>query len=154
MENPVPASSFVPDQTRRGAPDSKRVALTAGTAGTPVGLSSSNDSGPSDSPTVAPADTAPVLPTGGSSDEVIDEPPYGSISLAAPPSSDDVPMDQPSPAAAPGSSPPRAGPRPTMADVLGQQEHLRRDHAEADAARRRVETPKPLASDIEWIERQ
>uniref|UniRef100_M4BT88 Uncharacterized protein n=1 Tax=Hyaloperonospora arabidopsidis (strain Emoy2) TaxID=559515 RepID=M4BT88_HYAAE len=146
MENPVPASSFVPD--------SKRVALTAGTAGTPVGPSSSNDSRPSVSPTVAPTDTAPVLPTGGSSDEVMDEPPSGSISLAAPPSSDDVPMDQPSPAAAPGSSPPRASPRPTMADVLGQQEHLRRDHAEADAARRRVETPKPLASDIEWIEHQ
>lgn len=45
-------------------------------------------------------------------------------------------------------------PRPTMADVLGQQEHLRRDQAVADAARRRVETPKPLACDIEAIERQ
>lgn len=63
-------------------------------------------------------------------------------------------MDQPSPAAEPGSSPPRTDPRPTMADVLGQQEYLRRDHAESDAARRRVKTPKPLASDIEWIERQ
>jgi hypothetical protein len=41
-----------------------------------------------------------------------------------------------------------------MADVLSQQELLRRDQAEADAARRRVETPKPLACDIEWIERQ
>uniref|UniRef100_A0AAV1UNS7 Uncharacterized protein n=1 Tax=Peronospora matthiolae TaxID=2874970 RepID=A0AAV1UNS7_9STRA len=63
-------------------------------------------------------------------------------------------MDQSSSVAEPGSSPPSSDPRPTMADVLGKQEHLRRDHAEADAARRRVETPQPLASDIEWIERQ
>ena len=41
-----------------------------------------------------------------------------------------------------------------MAAVLAQQEHLRRDQTEADAARRRVETPKPLACDIEAIERQ
>ncbi|KAG3058958.1 hypothetical protein PC122_g20492, partial [Phytophthora cactorum] len=41
-----------------------------------------------------------------------------------------------------------------MADVLSQQELLRRDHAETEAARRRVETPKPLACDIEAIERQ
>jgi hypothetical protein len=52
------------------------------------------------------------------------------------------------------ASPPPADPRPTMAAVLAQQEHLRRDQAEADAARCRVETPKPLACDIEWIERQ
>ena len=150
MENPVPASSFVPDQTPRGAPDSKRDALTAGTTDTPVGPSSSNDSGPSDSPMVAPTDTAHVPPTDGSSDEVMDEPPSSSIAPIASPASDDVPIDQPSPAAAPGSSPPRAGPRSTMADVIGQQRHLRRDRAEADAARRRVETPKPFASDIEW----
>ena len=41
-----------------------------------------------------------------------------------------------------------------MADVISQQEHHRRDHAEADVVRRRVETPKPLASNIEAIERQ
>lgn len=54
------------------------------------------------------------------------------------------------------TSPPPVDPRPTMADVLAQKERLRRDHAEADAdaVRRRVETPKPLACDIEAIERQ
>ena len=51
------------------------------------------------------------------------------------------------------TSPP-ADPRPTLADVLSQHDHLRRDRADNDAARRRVETPKPLACDIEWIERQ
>ncbi|RMX69974.1 hypothetical protein DD238_000673 [Peronospora effusa] len=51
------------------------------------------------------------------------------------------------------TSPP-ADPRPTLADVLSQHDHLRRDRADNDAARSRVETPKPLACDIEWIERQ
>uniref|UniRef100_A0AAV1V131 Uncharacterized protein n=1 Tax=Peronospora matthiolae TaxID=2874970 RepID=A0AAV1V131_9STRA len=110
--------------------------------------------GPPKSPTAVSTDSAPAPPADGSTDEVMEEPPSGSISPIDPPSSDDVPMDQPSPAAEPGSSPPRADPRPTMADVLGQQENLRRDHAEADVARRRVETPKPLVSDIESIERQ
>uniref|UniRef100_K3XCL9 Uncharacterized protein n=1 Tax=Globisporangium ultimum (strain ATCC 200006 / CBS 805.95 / DAOM BR144) TaxID=431595 RepID=K3XCL9_GLOUD len=41
-----------------------------------------------------------------------------------------------------------------MADLLAQQETIRRDNAGADAARCRVETPKPLACDIEAIERQ
>jgi hypothetical protein len=44
--------------------------------------------------------------------------------------------------------------RPTMAELLRQQEHLRRDRAVVEAARKRVETPKPLAVDIEAIERQ
>ncbi|POM79846.1 Hypothetical protein PHPALM_2390, partial [Phytophthora palmivora] len=44
--------------------------------------------------------------------------------------------------------------RPTMAMLLRQQETIRRDNAEVDAARRCVETPKPLAVDIEMIERQ
>lgn len=44
-------------------------------------------------------------------------------------------------------------PRPTMADVLGKQELLRRDHA-VTAATRRVDNPKLLASDTEWIEHQ
>ncbi|CAI5747276.1 unnamed protein product [Peronospora destructor] len=41
-----------------------------------------------------------------------------------------------------------------MATLLSQQENIRRDTAAADAARRRVKTPKPLALDIEAIERQ
>ena len=126
MENPVTASSLVSDQTPRGALGSKRVVLTANTDDIPVGPSSSNDSGTSESPMVAPTDAAPVLPTDGSTDEVMDEPPSGSIAPIATPASDDVPIDQPSPDAEPGSSPPRADPRLTMADVLGQQEHLRR----------------------------
>lgn len=52
------------------------------------------------------------------------------------------------------TSPPPVDSRPTMADVLAQKERLRHDKAEADAVRRRVETPKPLACDIEAIERQ
>ncbi|TYZ53554.1 hypothetical protein PybrP1_008978, partial [[Pythium] brassicae (nom. inval.)] len=44
--------------------------------------------------------------------------------------------------------------RPTIADLLRQQDHVRRDNVAADANRRRVETPKPLAIDIEAIERQ
>uniref|UniRef100_A0AAV1TA82 Uncharacterized protein n=1 Tax=Peronospora matthiolae TaxID=2874970 RepID=A0AAV1TA82_9STRA len=84
--------------------------------------------GPSDSQTVATTDTAPVLPTDGSANDVMDEPPSGSISPTAPPGSDEVPMDQPSPFAASGSLPPRVDLRPTMDD--------------------------PLSSDIEWIERQ
>lgn len=45
-------------------------------------------------------------------------------------------------------------PRPSMAMLLRQQEAIRRDNVKADTARRRVETPKPLAVDIEAIERQ
>ena len=44
--------------------------------------------------------------------------------------------------------------RLTMAELLRQQEDIRRDHAVTQAARKRVETPKPLAADIEAIERQ
>ncbi|KAF1773397.1 hypothetical protein GQ600_15376 [Phytophthora cactorum] len=78
----------------------------------------------------------------------------GSIPPPAVPDSpsEDESMEPPqAPAAA---SLPAVDPRPTMADVLSQQELLRRDHAETEAARRRVETPKPLACDIEAIERQ
>uniref|UniRef100_A0AAV1UDN0 Uncharacterized protein n=1 Tax=Peronospora matthiolae TaxID=2874970 RepID=A0AAV1UDN0_9STRA len=154
MENPATASTLALDEIPRGARGSKRVALTTRSGGSPAGPSSSNDSGPSDSPMAAPTDTAQAHHTDGSPDEIMDEPISGSILPVDPPKYDDVPMDKPFPAAEPGSSPPRVDSRPTMADVLGQQEHLRRDHAEADAARRRVETHKPLASDIEWFERQ
>ncbi|TYZ68504.1 hypothetical protein PybrP1_006002 [[Pythium] brassicae (nom. inval.)] len=41
-----------------------------------------------------------------------------------------------------------------MADLLFQQETIRRDTAQVEATRRRVETPKPLAIDMEAIERQ
>ena len=52
------------------------------------------------------------------------------------------------------ADPQPADPRPTFADVLSHHDHLGRDRADNVAARRRVETPKPLACDIEWIERQ
>ena len=74
-----------------------------------------------------------------------------------PPAVPDLPSEDKSmepPQATAAASLPRLDPRPTMADVLSQQELLRRDHAETEAARRRVETPKPLACDIEAIERQ
>ncbi|KAF1331469.1 putative Pollike protein, partial [Globisporangium splendens] len=54
----------------------------------------------------------------------------------------------------PASSASAADTRLSMADVLRLQEDLRRDRAVVDASRRRVETPKPLAVDIEAIERQ
>uniref|UniRef100_K3XAV1 Uncharacterized protein n=1 Tax=Globisporangium ultimum (strain ATCC 200006 / CBS 805.95 / DAOM BR144) TaxID=431595 RepID=K3XAV1_GLOUD len=41
-----------------------------------------------------------------------------------------------------------------MAEILRFQEDLRRDKVAVESARRRVETPKPLAIDIETIERQ
>ena len=44
--------------------------------------------------------------------------------------------------------------RPTMADLLHQQETIRRDEAEIEANRSRIITPKPRACDIELIERQ
>uniref|UniRef100_K3WG12 Uncharacterized protein n=1 Tax=Globisporangium ultimum (strain ATCC 200006 / CBS 805.95 / DAOM BR144) TaxID=431595 RepID=K3WG12_GLOUD len=61
----------------------------------------------------------------------------------------DVPMLPP-----PASSAPAVDTRLNMAEVLRLQEDLRRDKAAVDASRRRVETPKPLAVDIEAIERQ
>lgn len=59
-----------------------------------------------------------------------------------------------------GSPPPRTVPtqpvdtRLTMAELLQQQETIRRDDAHVTTLRRRIETPKPLACDIESIERQ
>ncbi|CEG47962.1 uncharacterized protein PHALS_05446 [Plasmopara halstedii] len=51
-------------------------------------------------------------------------------------------------------SPAPADTRPTMAELLQSQEVIRRDKAVIDALRNRIETPKPLARDIESIERQ
>ena len=81
------ASSLVHDQTPCDALGSNRVALMAGTIGTPDSLPSSNDSGPSDSPTAAPTETEPALPTDGSTDEVMDELTSGSLSPIAIPAS-------------------------------------------------------------------
>ncbi|KAG2758866.1 hypothetical protein Pcac1_g29042, partial [Phytophthora cactorum] len=91
---------------------------------------------------------------------VPDSPPDASrapMTGRSPPAVPDSPSEDESmepPQAPAAASLPRVDPRPTMADVLSQQELLRRDHAETEAARRRVETPKPLACDIEAIERQ
>jgi len=49
---------------------------------------------------------------------------------------------------------PAAETRLTMAELLRRNENIRRDAVSGQAARRRVETPKPLAVDIEAIERQ
>ncbi|KAL7680815.1 hypothetical protein Plhal304r1_c062g0149391 [Plasmopara halstedii] len=54
-----------------------------------------------------------------------------------------------------GAAPPApADTRPTMAVLLRQQETIRRDKAAAKAKQSYIETPKPLACDIELIERQ
>ncbi|CAI5713466.1 unnamed protein product [Peronospora destructor] len=66
----------------------------------------------------------------------------GDVEMTTPPrGTEDAPADS-------------ADTRPTMATLLSQQENIRRDTTAADAARRRVETPKPLALNIEAIERQ
>ncbi|KAL8024078.1 hypothetical protein Plhal710r2_c005g0021591 [Plasmopara halstedii] len=106
-------------------------------------------------PSTFPALTA-VVPAGAvdPDDELIDATPNA---VNSPPNAaaalDDESMDltQPLVDSAP---PPSVDTRPTMADLLRQQETIRRDNAEVEAARRRVETPKPLACDIEAIERQ
>ncbi|CEG43646.1 uncharacterized protein PHALS_13838 [Plasmopara halstedii] len=86
-------------------------------------------------------------------DELIDATPNAANSApnAAAAALDDESMDltQPLVNSAP---PPSVDTRPTMADLLRQQETIRRDNAKVEAARRRVETPKPLACDIEAIE--
>lgn len=61
----------------------------------------------------------------------------------------DVVMEDGVPGAAPASDA-----RMTMAELLRRNEDIRRDHVASQAARKRVETPKPLAVDIEAIERQ
>uniref|UniRef100_A0AAV1VNR0 Uncharacterized protein n=1 Tax=Peronospora matthiolae TaxID=2874970 RepID=A0AAV1VNR0_9STRA len=67
---------------------------------------------------------------------------------------EDDPMESAIPSAHIGVASRGKDTRPTMADVIARHERLRRDNADDDAARRRVETPKPLACDIEAIERQ
>jgi hypothetical protein len=81
-----------------------------------------------------------------------DAPPADVNAAAADP--DDEPMHLPHSRVDAASPSSRVDTRPSMADLLAQQETIRRDNAGADAARCRVETPKPLACDIEAIERQ
>lgn len=122
--------------------------------GTDVDLSPQTAPAPSVSLKVdSPAGPA-ALSAESTVDAGIDDPrAAGSLSVADH-ADDDVSMDPPQPPAEGVASPPRTSRLPTLADVLGQQEHLRRDHANDDAGRRCVETPTPLSSDIEWIERQ
>uniref|UniRef100_K3XDC0 Uncharacterized protein n=1 Tax=Globisporangium ultimum (strain ATCC 200006 / CBS 805.95 / DAOM BR144) TaxID=431595 RepID=K3XDC0_GLOUD len=80
-----------------------------------------------------------------------DAPPADVNAAAADP--DDEPMHLPHSRVDAASPSSRVDTRPSMADLLAQQETIRRDNAGADAARCRVETPKPLACDIEAIER-
>ncbi|KAF1327933.1 putative Pollike protein, partial [Globisporangium splendens] len=114
-------------------------------------LSASASTGSSDDGLDVHMSAPPDVPDSPSNAHALDD---GSI---PPPAVPDSPSDDESmepPQAPDAASLPRVDPRPTMADVLSQQEFLRRDQAEAEAVRRRVETPKPLACDIEAIERQ
>ncbi|KAF1320324.1 hypothetical protein FI667_g12572, partial [Globisporangium splendens] len=113
--------------------------------------------------------TDPAAGASTDSEEKVDEPmdPAVNASVSNDDGSGDVPMLPPSAnwtrpehhagnsvPTPPASSASAADTRLSMADVLRLQEDLRRDRAVVDASRRRVETPKPLAVDIEAIERQ
>uniref|UniRef100_K3X7A8 Uncharacterized protein n=1 Tax=Globisporangium ultimum (strain ATCC 200006 / CBS 805.95 / DAOM BR144) TaxID=431595 RepID=K3X7A8_GLOUD len=93
----------------------------------------------------------PAADSSTDSEEKVDEPMDSTVNVNV--SNDDgtgdVPMLPP-----PASSAPAVDTRLDMAEVLRLQEDLRRDKAAADASRRRVEPPKPLAVDIVAIERQ
>ncbi|KAF1318173.1 hypothetical protein FI667_g14138, partial [Globisporangium splendens] len=161
MENPASASSLPSEQLPRVA------------SGLESGFAPSIQPGPTPGPSpseilersgplplsgvsASQPDALPSAPEPTGIDNEVD------VSMEIPPNeivsppdtpSDDEPMEPALPPAN-AASHPNTDPRPTMADVLAQQELLRRDNAEADAVRRRVETPKPLACDIEAIERQ
>ncbi|KAF1327222.1 putative Pollike protein, partial [Globisporangium splendens] len=116
-----------------------------------------------------PSVTDPAVGASTDSEEKVDEPMDSAVnsSMSNEDGSGDIPM-LPPPANStcadghagnsvpplPASSAPAADTRLSMAEVLRLQEDLRRDRAVVDASRRRVETPKPLAVDIEAIERQ
>ncbi|KAG3196285.1 hypothetical protein PC129_g24716, partial [Phytophthora cactorum] len=168
------APSIQPGPTVGPSPSKKLERSESPMGDTPDATPRVPSSPPSAAPPSPPASASPSLPARvpmRSSDEGLD------VDMTAPPSVPDSPPDasalddgsipppavpdSPSedesmepPQAPAAASLPRVDPRPTMADVLSQQELLRRDHAETEAARRRVETPKPLACDIEAIERQ
>ncbi|KAF1326586.1 putative Pollike protein, partial [Globisporangium splendens] len=120
---------------------------------------------PSSALPVPPAAIAPLVDLTGASDSdqsdataALPSPPDSSgdedDAMPPPPPADVEPdVDEVMPSAGVGAGA-AEDPRPTMAMLLSQQEAIRRDNAEVDAARRRVETPKPLAIDIEAIERQ
>ncbi|KAF1331476.1 putative Pollike protein, partial [Globisporangium splendens] len=116
-----------------------------------------------------PPVTDPAAGASTDSEEIVDEPmdPAVNASVSNDDGSGDVPMLPPSAnwtrpehhagnsvPTPPASSASATDTRLSMADVLRLQEDLRRDRAVVDASRRRVETPKPLAVDIEAIERQ
>ncbi|KAF1329068.1 putative Pollike protein, partial [Globisporangium splendens] len=94
-----------------------------------------------------PADPAPVADPAAMVDDPMES--GGNAQVTTLDLSGDDPMD-PAVAVAPAN----VDTRLSMAELLRQQEHLRRDRAVIEATRRRVETPKPLAVDIEAIERQ
>ncbi|KAG2957212.1 hypothetical protein PC119_g27405, partial [Phytophthora cactorum] len=168
------APSIQPGPTVGPSPSKKLERSESPMGDTPDATPRVPSSPPSAAPPSPPASASPSLPARvpmRSSDEGLD------VDMTAPPSVPDSPPDastlddgsipppavpdSPSedesmepPQAPAAASLPRVDPRPTMADVLSLQELLRRDHAETEAARRRVETPKPLACDIEAIERQ
>uniref|UniRef100_K3X4X5 Uncharacterized protein n=1 Tax=Globisporangium ultimum (strain ATCC 200006 / CBS 805.95 / DAOM BR144) TaxID=431595 RepID=K3X4X5_GLOUD len=172
MENPASASSLPSEQLPRVASG-----LESGFAPS-IQLDPSHGPSPSENlersgplpPSSVPASQPDVPPSPsssapsasrareptGTSDEMdvpMETPSNVTVSPPDAAASDDEPMEPPQ--HLPNvTAPPSVDPRPTMAEVLAQQEHLRRDNADADATRRRVETPKPLACDIEAIERQ
>ena len=152
MDSPSSASSLLSDQLSSGLSGSKRAVPASGPRGKYCLPSHSGISGTSGSQSAGSPGARLARVVADCVDTMrVDLPDVSPVSDAVP-VSEDILMDPPTPPASAGVD--ASPPGPTMADILGNQEHLRRDHAAADAARRRVETPKPLASDIEWIEQQ
>ena len=152
MDSPSSASSLLSDQLSSGLSGSKRAVPASGPRGKDCLPSHSGISGTSGSQSAGSPGARLARVVADCVDTLrVDLPDVSPVSDAVP-VSEDILMDPPTPPASAGVD--ASPPGPTMADTLGNQEHLRRDHAAADAARRRVETPKPLASDIEWIEQQ
>ncbi|KAF1321893.1 putative Pollike protein, partial [Globisporangium splendens] len=102
---------------------------------------------PTHATTPPPADPAPVADPTAMVDDPMES--GGNAQVTTLDLSGDDPMDS-----AVVVAPANVDARLSMAQLLQQQEHLRRDRAVIEATRRRVETPKPLAVDIEAIERQ
>ena len=124
--------------------------LAPDTGSTTVGQRQAMAARPAPSPPHAPTSTS--MPH-GADDGSVDVDMVNPGIDPAPRAGTDATMNLPPPAVA-TTSPVDADIRPTMATLLSQQETIRRDKASVNEARRRVETPKPLAVDIEAIERQ
>ena len=150
MGNPATSSSLPSDPIPRDASGPKCVALRV-LHGKDINPSPRTAPDPSVSPTVVSPDGLAALSGDSTVGVGMGDLKAASRLPLADHTDGDVLMEPPMPPSDGFASPSRKGSRPTLADVLGQQEHLRRDHDVATAARHRVKTLQPLARYIEWI---